>query len=149
MRILLATDAWEPQVNGVVRTYQRVREELEEAGHEIHCITPQLYKTLPCPTYPEIRLAMVTAGRIRKHMQGLQPDVVHIATEGPIGWATRRSCLTTDIPFTTAYHTRFPEYIHARCRFPLSWSYAHLRKFHNTGKRIMVATQKKSVSISK
>ena len=141
MRILLATDAWEPQVNGVVRTYQRVCEELEGAGHEIHCITPQLYKTLPCPTYPEIRLAMVTAGRIRKHMQGLQPDVVHIATEGPIGWATRRSCLATDIPFTTAYHTRFPEYVTKRLPLPISWLYHIVKRFHNAGNGIMVATK--------
>ncbi len=140
LRILVATDAWEPQVNGVVRTYQRVGEELDKLGHEVFYITPNDYFTLPCPTYPEIRLAMVTSSRIDRIVQDFQPDVVHIATEGPIGWAMRRVCLNRRIAFTTAYHTRFPEYIRKRFPLPLSALYSFVRRFHNAGGGTMVAT---------
>lgn len=104
-------------------------------------VTPDRFRTIPCPTYPEIRLAVLPGARVATLIESFQPDAIHIATEGPLGQAARKHCLSRGYLYTTAYHTRFPEYIHARCRLPLSWSYAHLRKFHNTGKRIMVATQ--------
>lgn len=104
-------------------------------------ITPDLFKTIPCPTYPEIRLAVLPGNKAGKLIEDIKPDAIHISTEGPLGQAVRKHCIKHGYPFTTAYHTRFPEYIHARCRLPLSWSYAHLRKFHNSGERIMVATQ--------
>ena len=140
MRIVIATDAWEPQVNGVVRTYQRVCEELEKQGHQVRLITPNNYKTIPCPTYPEIRLALVTANKISPILQQEQPDRVHIATEGPIGWATRRACLQNNMPFTTAYHTRFPEYVTKRLPLPINWVYSLVKRFHNAGNGTMVAT---------
>lgn len=141
MRILIATDAWEPQVNGVVRTYQQVFTELQALGHEVLFVTPADYKTLPCPTYPEIRLALVRAGQISQILARYQPDIVHIATEGPIGWATRRACLRAGRPFTTAYHTRFPEYIAERFPIPVSFIYKMMRLFHNVGYGTMVATR--------
>jgi len=104
-------------------------------------VTPDRFRTIPCPTYPEIRLAVFPGSGVARIIDRFQPEAIHIATEGPLGMAARKYCLSHSYPYTTAYHTRFPEYIHARCRLPLSWSYAHLRKFHNSGKRIMVATQ--------
>jgi len=141
MRILIVSDAWLPQVNGVVRSLDTVRQGLAGRGHTVEMVTPDRFNTVPCPTYPEIRLAVLPGAKTAQLIEAFRPDAIHIATEGPLGQAARKHCLARGYPFTTAYHTRFPEYIHARCRFPLSWSYAHLRKFHNSGKRIMVATQ--------
>lgn len=104
-------------------------------------VTPDRFRTIPCPTYPEIRLAVFPGAGVKRIVDTFQPDAIHIATEGPLGSAARKYCIQRGYPFTTAYHTRFPEYIHARCRLPLSWSYARLRAFHNAAKRIMVATQ--------
>lgn len=141
MRILIASDAWLPQVNGVVRSLDTVRQGLIHHDHTVEMVTPDRFRTIPCPTYPEIRLAVLPGAKTASLIEAFRPDAIHIATEGPLGQAARKHCLQMGYPFTTAYHTRFPEYIHARCRFPLSWSYAHLRAFHNAGKRIMVATQ--------
>lgn len=141
MRILIATDAWVPQVNGVVRTYQRLEEELVEMGHEVYFLTPSEFYTMPCPTYPEIRLSFARRKRVARLINEFQPDVLHIATEGPIGWAARRVCLNEGRPFTTAYHTRFPEYVTERLPVPLSLLYKLVRTFHNAGNGIMVATK--------
>ncbi len=141
MKILIATDAWEPQINGVVRTYQRVHEELLLQGHDIVFITPKDYKTVPCPTYPEIRLSLVFGAQMKKRLIANNPDVVHIATEGPIGWAMRSACLQTKTPFTTAYHTRFPEYIAKRFPLPVSFLYRIIRRFHSKAGGTMVATK--------
>jgi glycosyltransferase involved in cell wall biosynthesis len=141
MRIIICSDAWFPQVNGVVRSLDTVRRGLIDRGHAVEMVTPDRFRTIPCPTYPEIRLAVFPGSGVARIIDHFQPEAIHIATEGPLGMAARKYCLSRGYPYTTAYHTRFPEYIHARCRLPLSWSYAHLRKFHNTGKRIMVATQ--------
>lgn len=111
MRVLVATDAWHPQVNGVVRTYERLAQEAPKLGFEVIFLAPSLFCTLPCPTYPEIRLALVTPGAITRHMEQMRPDFIHIATEGPIGFLTRHYCRKTRRPFTTSYHTRFPEYV--------------------------------------
>ncbi|GAA6210771.1 glycosyltransferase family 1 protein [Hyphomicrobiales bacterium 4NK60-0047b] len=141
MRILIATDAWVPQVNGVVRTYQRLEEELVKLGHEVCFITPSDFFTVPCPTYPEIRLSFVRAKNIANLMKKFKPDAVHVATEGPIGWSTRRFCLKRGLSFTTSYHTRFPEYVTERVPLPLSFIYKFVRTFHNAGDGIMVATK--------
>ena len=130
MRILLVTDAWEPQVNGVVRTLKTTARELGAMGHEVRFLTPLEFNTLPCPTYPEIRLSLLPQGRVNRTIREFDPDVLHIATEGPLGMAARRFALRNDFPFTTAYHTRFPEYVHARTRLPLNWSYAWLPATH-------------------
>lgn len=140
MRILIATDAWEPQVNGVVRTLTRVVEECRVMGHEVLAITPNEFKTIPCPTYPEIRLALGAEEEIRERMRAFEPEAVHIATEGPLGIATRRICLEWKLPFTTSYHTKFPEYISARFPVPVQVGYAYMRWFHKPSGRLMVAT---------
>jgi 1,2-diacylglycerol 3-alpha-glucosyltransferase/glucuronosyltransferase len=141
MRILLVTDAWEPQVNGVVRTLKTTARELTAMGHEVRFLTPLEFRTLPCPTYPEIRLSLFPQGKVNKTIRDFDPDVLHIATEGPLGMAARSFALRNDFPFTTAYHTRFPEYVHARLRLPIAWSYAWLRRFHAASKAVMAPTQ--------
>jgi glycosyltransferase involved in cell wall biosynthesis len=141
LRILLVTDAWEPQVNGVVRTLKTTARELTAMGHEVRFLTPLEFRTLPCPTYPEIRLSLFPASGVHRCIREFDPDVLHIATEGPLGMAARRFALRHDFPFTTAYHTRFPEYVHARLRLPLAWSYAWLRRFHGPSKGVMAPTQ--------
>jgi len=137
----LITDAWEPQVNGVVRTLKTTARELTSMGHEVRFLTPLEFRTLPCPTYPEIRLSLFPQAQVNRTMREFDPDVVHIATEGPLGLAARRFALRHDFPFTTAYHTRFPEYLYARLRLPLSWSYAWLRHFHGKSRAVMAPTQ--------
>jgi glycosyltransferase involved in cell wall biosynthesis len=141
MRILIVTDAWAPQINGVVRTLLRTRQELEELGHELRVISPDLFANLPCPTYPEIRLAVLPGRRLPKLIDSFQPCAIHIATEGPLGQAARRYCMRRRLPFTTAYHTRFPEYIRARTRIPVAATYRLMRRFHRPSSGVMVATR--------
>jgi len=141
MRLLLVTDAWFPQVNGVVRTLDTLRQGLIDRGHEVRMITPDQFKTVPCPTYPEIRLALFPGKTIKRAFSDFQPNAIHIATEGPLGVAARAFCLKNNYPFTTAYHTRFPEYIHARVPLPLTWLYGIMKWFHGPSSAIMVATQ--------
>ena len=112
----MVTDAWEPQVNGVVRTLKNTARELQLMGHTVEMITPLEFRTLPCPTYPDIRLSILPGAKVTRRLAEFDPDAIHIATEGPLGLAARRFALSRDIPFTTAYHTRFPEYIQARTR---------------------------------
>jgi glycosyltransferase involved in cell wall biosynthesis len=140
MRIALVTDAWEPQVNGVVRTLKSTTRELQAMGHAVENVTPLDFSTLPCPTYPDIRLSLLPGSKVRRRLDAFDPDAIHIATEGPLGLAARRYALNHDIPFTTAYHTRFPEYVHARTGMPLSWTYAYLRWFHGPSKAVMAPT---------
>ena len=140
MRILVATDAWHPQVNGVVRTYERLGKELEALGVELSVLAPHEFRNVPCPTYPEIRLAIPGWRRVAQRLAAEKPDAVHIATEGPIGWMVRRYCRARAIPFTTSFHTRFPEYLAQRFAIPVAWTTAVLRRFHNAGRGLMVAT---------
>ncbi len=140
MRLALVTDAWAPQVNGVVRTLQRTKHELEQLGHRVEIISPDLFRTIPCPTYPEIRLAIWPGPTVSRRLKLFEPEAIHIATEGPIGRAARAWCLRRGLPFTTAYHTRFPEYVAARFTVPLSWTYGMMRRFHAPASRVMVAT---------
>jgi len=140
MKIALATDAWHPQINGVVRTLSLTAATLERKGHTVRIIEPSAFVTAPCPTYPEIRLACFPTLRIGKLMRQFAPDAVHIATEGPLGMATRKWCLRHGMPFTTSYHTQFPEYLRARLPLPLALSYALLRRFHGAARRTLVAT---------
>jgi glycosyltransferase involved in cell wall biosynthesis len=140
MRILIATDAWHPQVNGVVRTYERLTEQLAGLGVELSVLAPHEFRTVPCPTYPEIRLAVPGFGRIAQRFQAFRPEAVHVATEGPIGWMARRYCRARRLPFTTSFHTRFPEYLAQRFALPAGWTTAVLRRFHNAGSGLMVAT---------
>jgi glycosyltransferase involved in cell wall biosynthesis len=139
-RLLIATDAWRPQVNGVVRTLENTAAELGRLGVEVAMLTPGLFKTIPCPTYPEIRLALARPSTIGKEIDKARPEHVHIATEGPIGYAARKWCLDRRQPFTTSFHTRFPEYVSARVPIPESLTYGLLRRFHNAGAGCMTAT---------
>ena len=140
MRIMIVSDAWEPQVNGVVRTVRSTRDELRALGHEVEVLAPNSFRSLPCPTYPEIRLALSTRRRIARLIDAFGPDALHIATEGPLGWQARAVARARRWPFSTAYHTKFPEYVHARTRFPVAWSYAVLRRFHNASAATLAAT---------
>jgi len=140
MRILIATDAWLPQVNGVVTTIRNTVRELRALGHEVALITSEGLRTLPLPSYPEIRLAIAPGARVARAVEVFDPDAVHVATEAPIGLAVRRHCLATGRAFTTAYHTQFPEYVHARCQLPLALTYRWLRWFHAPARAVMVAT---------
>ncbi|WP_305825929.1 glycosyltransferase family 4 protein [Ancylobacter radicis] len=140
MRILIATDAWTPQVNGVVRSLQNTAREAQALGAEIEFLTPSDFRTVPMPTYPEIRLALATRSMVARRMDEIGADFVHIATEGPVGMLARRVCLSRGQIFTTSYHTRFPEYLAARAPVPQALSYAWMRRFHNAGAGIMVST---------
>jgi glycosyltransferase involved in cell wall biosynthesis len=139
-RLLIATDAWRPQVNGVVRTLEGLIVEAPDLGVDLKLMTPERFHSVPLPTYPEIRLALTTTGEIGRAIERIAPDAIHIATEGPIGYATRRWCLRTGTPFTTCYHTRFPEYLAARLPVPLAAGYAAMRHFHSAAAATMVAT---------
>ena len=138
--LLIVTDAWHPQVNGVVRSLDRLGQEVRKKGIEVHYLTPQDFKTIPCPTYPEIRLSLTMGRGVAAKIREINPDYVHISTEGPLGFWARGYCIRTKTAFTTSYHTRFPEYLAARFPIPLSLSYAVLRWFHNPGSCCMVAT---------
>lgn len=140
MKILIATDAWHPQVNGVVRSLSTTIRLLQKMGHEVITITPDQFRTIPCPSYPEIRLAMFAKRPICRILDQTCPDAIHIATEGPIGLAVRSVCRKMRLPFTTSYATRFPEYIQARFKIPSSWTYRLLRWFHKPSAGVMVAT---------
>jgi hypothetical protein len=140
MKIALITDAWEPQVNGVVRTLKSTAAELRAMGHSVEFITPLEFRTLPCPTYPDIRLSLLPGAEVTRRLAEFDPDAIHIATEGPLGLAARRYATARELPFTTAYHTRFPEYVRARSGMPLSWTYAFLRWFHGPSRAVMAPT---------
>jgi len=140
LKILLATDAWPPQVNGVVRTLTALARELEPLGHVVATLHPGLFRTFPCPGYAEIRLAVGAGRRVGAMIEDARPDAIHIVTEGPVGWAARRWCLTRGYAFTTAFHTRFPEYLAERFCIPPRFSYALLRRFHAPSRTVMVAT---------
>ena len=138
MRIAIATDAWYPQPNGVVRVVGTVVERLKRRGHDVLVIGPDRFRTFPCPTYSEIRLAFLPGRATAAALDDFAPDAIHIATEGPIGGAARRYCLARGRPFTTAYHSKFPEFINARTGMPVSWLYDRLRRFHAPSRAVMV-----------
>ena len=141
MRIALVTDAWAPQINGVVRTLGMLVANLEAAGHAVAAITPDRFRTVPCPGYSEIRLALKPRRKVTAIIDAHQAQAIHIATEGPLGMAARALCLARGLPFTTAFHTKFPEYVAARFAVPIPWSYAWLKRFHAPSRGVMVATE--------
>jgi glycosyltransferase involved in cell wall biosynthesis len=141
MNIAIVTDAWRPQVNGVVTTLSRTREGLESRGHSLTVVHPGDYRTIPCPTYPEIRLVLWPGRRLVETLDGAGLDAIHIATEGPLGSAARRYCLRRGLNFTTSYHTQFPQYLRKRVPVPERWSYRWLRRFHGRAARTLVPTE--------
>ncbi len=141
MKLALVTDAWQPQVNGVVTTLSRTRECLQAAGDEVLVLSGDSHFTLPLPSYPEIRVALLPHRRLSRAISAFDPDAIHIATEGPLGMAARRFCIRNRLSFTTSYHTQFPEYVRKRVPIPLSVTYAWLRRFHGRASRTLVATR--------
>lgn len=141
LRLVIVTDAWEPQVNGVVHSLARMNASLSEWGDTITVIHPGLFANIPCPTYPEIRLALTSRSCIRRLIEDARPDAIHVSTEGPLGRLTRSVCKTMGRSYTSSYHTKFPEYIAARFPVPESWLYGIVRRFHNDGLGCMTATQ--------
>lgn len=141
MRILIATDAWRPQTNGVVSTLEQTVRRLEARGHEVRLLTPEGFNTFALPGYSEIRLALGVQKQVGTRFAQARPEAVHIATEGPIGLAVRAWCVMHGLRFTTSYHTQFPQYLRKRLPVPVSWSYALMRWFHAAGERCMVSTQ--------
>ncbi len=140
MQVLIATDAWHPQVNGVVRTLTSLAENVRRFGVNVEFLTPEGFPSFPLPTYGELRLALPGVREIARRIERIRPDAIHVATEGPIGVMVRRYCIKRGLPFTTSYTTRFPEYISARCWIPESISYAVLRRFHSAAAVTMVST---------
>ncbi|CAN5191236.1 bifunctional monoglucosyl/glucuronosyl diacylglycerol synthase [soil metagenome] len=140
MRIAIVTDAWTPQVNGVVRTLLATRAELEKQGHVVEVISPNYYPSIPCPTYPEIRLAMTRASWVGARIATFAPDAIHLSTEGPLCLAARRWCLRNNYRFTTAYHTQFPDYFAARTGMPAEWVWRYIRWFHGPSEAVLVST---------
>jgi glycosyltransferase involved in cell wall biosynthesis len=140
MRIVIVTDAWHPQVNGVVRSLQSIAGELAALGHQIQLISPDLFRSVPCPTYGEIRLALAGPSAVGRRIESFEPDAIHIATEGPLGVAARIWCLRRGHAFTTAYHTHFPDYIARRTRLPARWFWTYFRWFHRRSRSILVST---------
>lgn len=141
IKIAFVTDAWHPQINGVVTTIDNTCKTLKAQGSEILMITPDLFKTIPCPTYPSIKLSLFCYAKVKRLLQQFAPQHIHIATEGPLGLAARKFCLKHKLAFTTSFHTLFAEYVNLRFNVPVSWGYKLLRWFHNPASRIMIATQ--------
>lgn len=140
MKIAIATDAWHPQVNGVVRTIDTTARIIASLGHEVSIISPNQFRTVACPGYSEIRLAIAPRIRVRKRLHALSPDIVHIATEGPIGWSTRGWCLSHGIPFTSAFHTRFPDYAAVRTGLSPDVFWPTMRRFHAPSRAVLAST---------
>jgi 1,2-diacylglycerol 3-alpha-glucosyltransferase/glucuronosyltransferase len=140
VRIALASDAWTPQTNGVVTTLKATAETLASRGEEVRVISPQGLSTIACPSYPEIRLAVSPGAHVARQLRAFRPHAIHIATEGPLGLAVRRYCRARGVPFTTSYHTRYPEYLRARWPLPLAATYAWLRRFHGAAARTFVSS---------
>ena len=139
--ILIVTDAWLPQVNGVVRSLEWTAGELEKMGVRVEFLSPQEFVTIPCPTYPDIRLSLTHRRAVQRRMAAYDCEHLHIATEGPLGLLAASAARRMGMPYTTGYHTRFPEYVEARWPLPVSWFYAWFRRFHNFGGGCMVATE--------
>jgi glycosyltransferase involved in cell wall biosynthesis len=148
MHVLVATDAWRPQVNGVVRTLEAIGRHAPALGAQISFLTPEGLPSLPLPGYAEIRLALISARRIARQIEALQPDAIHIATEGTIGHAVRRYCLRHGRPFTTSFHTRYPEYVAARLPIPQAWTWSWLRRFHGPASAVLAATPALSAELA-
>jgi len=148
MKIALVSDAWLPQTNGVVRTLQETARCLEALGHQVRAVNPLPFRTFPCPSYPEIRLAAWPWQRSTRILDEFEPDAVHVATEGPIGLAGRRWCQSRGQVFTTSFHTRFPEYLRMRAPVPENWTWRVLRWFHGAAARTLVPTATQQAELS-
>jgi glycosyltransferase involved in cell wall biosynthesis len=141
MKLAIVTDAWTPQVNGVVTTLRNTMEQLVRMGHEVSMVTPENFRSVPCPGYKEIRLSVLPGRKVAEMLDAAKPDAIHIATEGPLGSAARKWCRRNDFPFASSYHTQFPEYLRLRAPIPLSLTYGFLRRFHSTAHTTLVRSK--------
>ena len=148
MRVLVATDAWHPQVNGVVRTLTALARSARSLGVEIEFLSPEGFRSIPCPTYPSVRLALPSPREVAHRIESIDPAAIHIATEGTIGLMVRAFCIKRDLRFTTSYTTRFPEYISSRFAIPEAWTYAALRRFHAAASVTMISTASLSAELA-
>ncbi len=147
MKLALVTDAWAPQVNGVVTTMRNTSEHLRERGVDVTTITPDQFRSVPCPGYREIRLSIAPYRKVARILESRQPDVIHIATEGPLGRAARKYCMRHHMPFATSLHTRFPEYLRMRAPIPLGFTYGILRDFHAPARVTLVRTRTQKMEL--
>ena len=147
MKLAVVTDAWQPQVNGVVTTLRRTRAALEALGHDVAVLSPDQHETIPCPSYPEIRLALWPRRQLAESLDAFGPDAIHVATEGPLGLAAAKHCEERQWAFTTSYHTQFPQYLRKRMPVPESWTYALLRQHHGRAHRTLVATNRQRLDL--
>ena len=148
MRVLVATDAWHPQINGVVRTLAAVEKSASATGATLTFITPEDFRTVPLPGYPQIPLALPNPRAVARLIADANPDAIHIATEAPVGFFVRRHCLANNLPFTTSFHTRLPDYVSARLPVPARWTWSWMRRFHNAGSGVMAATPALAAELS-
>lgn len=139
--VLIVTDAWYPQINGVVRSLDKLAEIIRKKGYKVEFLEPSGFRTVPMPTYREIRLSLTIPSAVRNRIEKFAPDAIHIATEGPLGAMARRYCVKRDIPFSTSFHTQYPEYLRARAPVPLRWTYAYFRRFHSAAKYCLVSSK--------
>lgn len=149
MKILLATDAWEPQVNGVVTALRATVSKLHELGHDTLILSPDLFAGFSLPTERDIRFALANPKRLATLIRYFHPDAIHIATEGPVGAAARHYCLSHNLPFTTSYHTQFPHYLQMRLGIPSDWTYRYIKRFHSPSRTVMVTTDSLRRQLSK
>lgn len=149
MKILVATDAWHPQLNGVVRSLTQTARAAMKFGVEFAFLTPDRFPSIPLPLYPDVPIALATTGDIGRAVEEFEPEAIHIATEGPLGWLVRRWCISNERNFTTSFTTRFPEYLAVRLPIPKSWSYAALRHFHEPATVTMVSTPRLMEDLTK
>ncbi|MCC6679356.1 MAG: glycosyltransferase family 1 protein [Phycisphaeraceae bacterium] len=140
MKIALITDAWQPQVNGVVRTWQQVIALTQPMGYQWNVIHPGLFRNMPAPRYPEIRLALMPGRKMARLLDETQPQAIHIATEGPLGLAGRRYCIRRRLPFTSSYHTQYPLYLRRYYGIPERYTYRFMRWFHAPARATLVPT---------
>ena len=141
MRIAIISDAWHPQINGIVTTLENISRELEKLGHSVRIFDPELFKAISCPGYSHFQLAFLCGPKLRPMIEAFNPDAIHIATEGPVGYAARRYCRHKGYQYTTSVHSRYPEYLKMRVGFPLLISHTYMRWFHLKSSRVMVATK--------
>lgn len=141
MRLALVTDAWHPQVNGVVRSLGATVERLRARGWSVAVFEPSMFRAFPCPTYPEIQLAFGCGRELGRLLDRLQPEAIHVATEGPVGWAARGWCLKRGRRYTTSFHTRFPDYVSLRTGLPAAWIWPMMRRFHGPAERTFAVTR--------
>lgn len=147
LKIAFITDAWSPQINGVVATTKNTCKTLSIDGTDVFLITPNQFFTIPCPSYPSIKLAILCYPKVKQLLDDFIPDRIHIATEGPLGLAARKYCLKYGLAFTTSFHTLFAEYLNLRLGIPVTWGYQFLHWFHKPASRIMIATEQVEINL--